>query len=345
MYGIREEVMLVFYINGQKLLDEERAKLLLLINKYGSILSASKQLNIPYTRAWEYIMKIENIFGRKIIEARRGGRGGGGAKLTEDGLKLLNMYQRSYLKHLKKELSILEDKRYIERGAIIYIGSDDILLKQIIRLIRIEGYRIEPYYIGSLKGLAALILGESDFTGIHLYDPESDTYNKPYIERYSKGMELTLLNGYKRLQGFVSREEYTLDEILDKLFKGELRFINRNPGSGTRILIETLFKKYMDENGLKEYPEKYIKGYDEYVNTHLEVASKVMEGYADVGLCLKWCANYYGLSFTPVKWEKFDFIVRSEDLNKAPIKALINILRGSEFQRILRESDGYDIGS
>jgi len=344
MYGIREEVRLVFYINGQKLLDEERAKLLLLINKYGSILSASKQLNIPYTRAWEYIMKIENIFGKKIIEAKRGGKGGGGAKLTEEGLKLLNMYQRSYLKHFKRDFSIPEDKRYIKRGVMIYIGSDDILLKQIIRLIRIEGYRIEPYYIGSLKGLAALILGESDFTGIHLYDPESGIYNKPYIERYSKSIELKLIGGYKRLQGFVSREEYTPDEILDKLFKGELRFINRNPGSGTRILIETIFKKYMDEKGLEGDPGKYIKGYNEYVNTHLEVASKVMEGYADVGICLKWCANYYGLEFTPVKWEKFDFIIRSEDMNKDSIKTLINILGGGEFQNILRESDGYDMG-
>lgn len=343
MKKLREKVELIFYVNGHEVLNEERAKLLLLINELGSILSASKVLKIPYTRAWEHIMKIENIIGSKVIDAKRGGRGGGGTKLTEDGLKLLHRYMISYSQKFGKELEVSFGEIEIRKNSIIYIGSDDILLRQLIRLLKDQGYRVESYYLGSLKGIASLLLEESDFTGIHLYDPLIDDYNVPYLRGYIRGFNLVIVKGYKRLQGFVTREKVSLEETVNRLFSGRYRFINRNPGSGTRVLIDYILKKYQDEKGVNSPLNKIIKGYDEYVNTHLDVASMISEGYADVGVCIKWSAKYFNLNFIPLKWEEFDFVLREDRGGKRLANAISKALSTNEFREITSKFDGYKL--
>jgi len=343
MSKFKEKLSLSLYKDDTEILNENLAKLLLMIHRTGSILSASKALNIPYTRAWEHLMKLENLLGYKVIEARRGGRRGGGAKLTYEGLKLINIYLRSYRKYFNKEFEVGRLRGKEAYIAIYYIGSDDILVRKLVGLMLEDGYRLETYYIGSLKGLAALILGEADLSGIHLYHPGTDSYNKPYIDEYSRGINLHLIKGFKRLQGFISREEYSLEEIYQGLFTGKLRFINRNPGSGTQIFIDHIFTNYMRKKNLGGRPEDYIKGYNEYVYTHMDVANKVLEGYADVGVCIKYCSTYYKLHFIPLKWEEFDFIVRKEDANKDYVKSLQNILKSSGFREMIKELDGYMI--
>ncbi len=338
MDRFREVLKLLYYYNDELLLDEERAQLLLLIKETGSILAASKILGIPYTRAWDYIARIERTLGFRIIEAKRGGRGGGGARLTEDGLRILNMYLRGYERVFNKSLkpARYEVKRIPK--TIIYAGSDDILLKRILGVVRSKGYHIESYSIGSFKGYASLILGESDLAGIHILDLESGEYNIPFLKRSSAGMKLYLIRGYMRLQGFVTRDRLSYSEVLDGLRSGRLRFMNRNPGSGTRLLIDYVLGRELG-NEFKE-----IKGYNDYVNSHLEVASKVAEGIADVGVCIEYCAKYYNLNFIPLKWEYFDFVTKDE-IEKPVYQEIISILKSEEFRNKLKDFPGYKIAS
>ena len=342
MINFEEKIQLQFLVNGEILLDEERAKLLLLIKKLGSILSAAKSLSIPYTRAWEHIMKMERIAGTRILEVKRGGRGGGGAKLTSEGLKLLNMYLRSYKNVFNRDLGIPE-KLEFEKVTHIYAGSDDILLKHIFNILRKKGYRLESYIIGSIKGLASILLDEAELAGIHLLDPDTGRYNTSYIKRYSAGVDLILIRGYKRLQGFVTREKFEYTDIIDGLLNGKLRFVNRNPGSGTRILVDHIFNQILKDRGIEAKPENIIIGYRESVNTHLEVASTVAEGKADVGICIAPCAEYFNLNFIPVKWENFDFIIRSEDLEKPIIRKFIEVLKSEEVKNYVSSLSGYEL--
>ena len=179
---------------------------------------------------------------------------------------------------------------------------------------------------------------ESDLAGIHILDLESGEYNIPFLKRSSAGMKLYLIRGYMRLQGFVTRDRLSYSEVLDGLRNGRLRFMNRNPGSGTRLLIDYVLGRELG-NEFKE-----IKGYNDYVNSHLEVASKVAEGIADVGVCIEYCAKYYNLNFIPLKWEYFDFVTKDE-IEKPVYQEIISILKSEEFRNKLKDFPGYKIAS
>ena len=342
MINIKERIQLQFLVDEVVLIDEERAKLLLLIKELGSILSAAKSLGIPYTRAWEHIIKMERIAGTRILEVKRGGKGGGGAKLTREGLKLLNTYLRSYKNVFNQDLRV---PRKLEPEKVIYIyaGSDDLLLKYIFNILRREGYRLESYIIGSIKGLASILLDEANLAGIHLLDPETEEYNTSYVKRYSAGVKLALIKGYKRLQGFITKEKLEYEEIINGLLSKKLKFINRNPGSGTRILVDYIFSQIFKNRDMKDKPENVIAGYKNSVDTHLEVASAVAEGKADVGICIKPCAEYFNLNFIPVKWENFDFIIRAEDLEKPIIRKFIDVIKSKEIKNYVSGLSGYEL--
>lgn len=339
--NLNSKVEIIIYYGDKEVLNETKAKLLFLISRTGSILSASKILNLSYSRAWEYIIKIENILGMKVIEAKRGGRGGGGTRLTENGYKLLNRYLRSYKKVFKTDFSVSLPELSKYEGSCIYAGSDDALIKKLIGFLREDRLRIESYYIGSMGGISSLILEESDFTGIHLYDPIDDEYNVSFIRKYAQAYPLLFIKGYYRLQGFVARRKISREEILDMLFQGKLKFINRNIGSGTRVLIDHVLEKYRREKGFKEDLESLIEGYNKIVYTHFDVASAIAEGSADIGICIESSARYFNLNFIPLKWERFDFIVRDDEGGRRLTSRLSSLLRSDRFKESIDKYPGY----
>jgi len=329
-------------IGDQVVLDDKIALLLKLVDREGSLLRAAKAIGMPYSRAWEAIARIERLLGVKIIESRRGGSRGGGSRLTEEGRKLVEIFEREYRRRFKRQLEEPKVKTNATEG-IVYAGSHDILLERVFGLLSEKGVKVEVNWIGSMRGLAAISLGEADIAGIHIYDPFEDRYNLPILERMGALSSLAVICGYKRLIGIASRTQLSLEEALEGLIKGRLTLANRLWGSGTRMLLETLLTQWAKKKGvnIQELRNK-IKGYTTEAETHIEAVSLVASGKADLCITIKPVARLYNLHFTPIKWEHFDFVAPKERLEKKHVRSFIDILRSKWFRNLIEDTEGYE---
>lgn len=338
--AIKYEVVMEY--DGVPVIDSKLVALLRLIREKGSLLAASRSLGIPYSRAWEMIVRAERILKVELIKTHRGGRGGGGAKLTEVAERLLEIYDKAERK-LWKSLSSPGTIRYvaIEEPDIIVAYSHDPLLELALGKLEEEGYRVEGLCIGSGMALAALSLEEADVACIHLYDPETREYNKPYMEKYWLTNRATVIGGYLRELVFALRPGLkvgSLDKLLEKLLRGELRLVNRNRGSGTRVYLDYLLR-YMS----KKYslPVENVKGYMNEVYTHIEAAKQVAVGRADTALVLRYAAQLYGLELIHVTWETYQCIALNKSLNKQAVSKLKEILNSKWISSQLSRMPGY----
>lgn len=342
---VREYLELKLLKNGEVIVDEAAAKLLYLIDRYGSIISASKALNISYSSAWNAIGRIERITGLRIIERRRGA--GGGAVLTDISKALLEKYVEAYQRIFHRPFTVEKETMAVSE-VTVYAGSHDVMVNHLLGLLRRRNYSIEEYWIGSLKGLSSVLLGEADLAGIHILDRETGEYNIPLIKRYRPGTDIVLIRGWMRSIGFASHERMGLDEVMERLVDGELRLVNRNKGSGTRRLLEYLIEEQAWR--CEAHPDelrKKIKGYEYEVSTHNEVAEALASGKADVGLTIGCVAEAYKLNYMHLRWENFDLVTRRELLNTR-LSELRDTLRSSEFTGLIEKSEWYrtpeDIG-
>jgi putative molybdopterin biosynthesis protein len=201
---------------------------------------------------------------------------------------------------------------------------------------------VKTINVGSLGGLQALGRGEADVAGIHLLDEESGEYNKPFIERLGLSDKVILFRGYWRDQGFiVLKGNPKRIESFEDIIKPGIRFINRNKGSGTRIIIDNSLKSLAEKKGVEfEKLKSQIEGYELVAKSHNSVAAAVHHGRADVGIGIRTSAEIYGLDFIPYSLERFDFAVNKERLNKIGVKALLETLRSDTFKETLKRMPG-----
>ncbi len=317
-------------------LDEDLLKVLLLVDITGSINQAAKSLGIPYSRVWERIARAEKAIGAKIIDAKRGGSYGGGSKLTSLGKKILETY-------------LSEVRSRIERGyeggkgctfTYLYAGSHDPLIERVLKKLDRELKR-RYAWVGSLKGLSLFIAGQCAVTGIHILDVDTEEYNDPIIRKFMLEDLAEIKNLFLRRQGFIARSERDYEGIVDGLIGGELRFVNRCWGSGTRMLVDVVLRKEALRRGLEPRSvTKTIRGYEWEVSTHNEVANAVKSGVADVGMGIEYVARITGLSFVPVRVEKFDILVRWDVLNDSEVKHFLEEL-DREIAKSVSSMPGY----
>ncbi|MEM2841454.1 MAG: molybdopterin biosynthesis protein, partial [Candidatus Bathyarchaeia archaeon] len=215
----------------------------------------------------------------------------------------------------------------------------DVLTMEITRSSHLS---VKTINVGSLGGLQALGRGEADVAGIHLLDEDSGEYNKPFIERLGLKDSVILFGGYWRDQGFiVSKGNPKRIESFEDLIKPGIRFINRNKGSGTRIIIDKNLKSLAEKKGLEfEKLKSQIEGYELVARSHNSVAAAVHHGRADVGIGIKTSAEKYGLDFIPHSLEKFDFAVNKERVNKIGVKTFLETLRSDAFKETLKRMSG-----
>jgi putative molybdopterin biosynthesis protein len=196
---------------------------------------------------------------------------------------------------------------------LVVIGSHCMGLDRIASRLSREGLRVKVLAVGSQGGLAAARRGECDVAPIHLLDPESGRYNEPFL---SEG--LTLLLGYTRMQGVVTRGEETR-EVAELLADPGLRMVNRNRGSGTRVLIDRL----LDEHGRSD-PRPLGFAYEP--RSHFAVAAAVAQGRADWGVTTLTVARDAGLRFRPLQAEHYDFVVPEDRRDRPAVRALARLL-------------------
>ena len=222
---------------------------------------------------------------------------------------------------------------------LVIIGSHCIGIDVILELIRKrKAWYTKVINVGSSGGLSAIRRGEADIAGTHLFDEETGQYNIPYILKFGI-RNAYLIRGYLREQGLIVKKgnPKNIKEISDLLRK-DVKIINRNPGSGTRILLDYYLKKIAENEG-KSFNEivKKIKGYKIEAKSHTAVAVAILTEKADVGLGIKAVADYYNLDFIPLREEEYDFVIPKEKIEKEPVKAFIETLRSKEFKEKIKE--------
>lgn len=221
---------------------------------------------------------------------------------------------------------------------LVCIGSHDLTLDLITSHLKANGQRgaVASAHVGSMGGLMALRKGEAHFAGVHLLDPESGEYNRSYLKRLLPQREIALINLVYRMQGLMVPRDNPLNlQTLEDLADGKVRFVNRQGGSGTRVLLDYLLAQ-------KGIAQKDILGYDREEFTHLGVAVAVASGSADVGLGIQSAAISLGLDFIPIGEERYDLAIPQEYLADPRMKALLAVITSAGFLADVQAMGGYD---
>jgi putative molybdopterin biosynthesis protein len=213
----------------------------------------------------------------------------------------------------------------LQSADLVVIGSHCVGLDYLLGRLQERGLRTKVLAVGSMGGLTAARRGECDLAGIHLLDPASNTYNRPFL-----GDDLLLLPGYQRMQGIVFRRD-------DERFAGKsiaaavacaladpgCVLVNRNRGSGTRILIDRLL-------GDARPP-----GYLTEAKSHNAVAAAVVQGRADWGVAITPVARDSGLGFLPLQEEQYDFAVPRSRWERPAVRAFRELLGEEDTRQAL----------
>jgi len=223
---------------------------------------------------------------------------------------------------------------------LVIIGSHCLGVDLILELSGIDAKVIN---VGSMGGLLAVKRGEADLAGTHLLD-ESGVYNIPFIKKLGL-KDVILVKGYEREQGFIVAKGNPKNiRDFEDLLRQDVTFINRNPGSGTRVLLDMKLKELANRLELNfEDLKRRIKGYDVEAKTHTAVAVAVLMGKADVGIGIRTVAERYGLDFIPIRPEEYDFVVRKDRLKKDSVRKFLETLRSEEFKRAAKRLPGINV--
>jgi molybdate-binding protein/DNA-binding transcriptional regulator YhcF (GntR family) len=222
---------------------------------------------------------------------------------------------------------------------IFIVGSHDMALDLLVSLFRERNQAIgvEVAHAGSLGGLIALQEGQAHLAGIHLLDEETGEYNYPYIKRILPGRKLVVVHLAYRIQGlmFETGNPKQITGLYD-LQKKDIKFINRQRDSGTRVLLDLKLR----QTGINVHD---IKGYEDEVDTHLAIALAIKYGKADIGLGIQAAAKSCGLDFLPLFRERYDLVMTKENYESRLFASLLEIVVSDEFRNVVSEFGGYDV--
>jgi len=236
------------------------------------------------------------------------------------------------------EVELLRPIEEIET-TIVAIGSHDLSLDLLSSLLRKAhpGRRLSSAHVGSLGGLVALKRVEAHLAGSHLLDEETGDYNVSYIKKTLGGQPIVLMNLVYRDQGLMVAKGNPKHIVgLKDLVRKDATFINRQRGSGTRVLLDYELKRA----GLDA---SKINGYEREEFTHTSVAAMIASGAVDVGLGVLAAARALGIDFVPLMKERYDLVIPQPYYESALLEPLLAIIRGKEFQETVFGLGGYDI--
>ncbi|MDF2879007.1 MAG: excisionase, partial [Clostridia bacterium] len=222
---------------------------------------------------------------------------------------------------------------------IVICGQDhtlDILSNYLQR--HPQGTKTLRSYVGSYNGLYMLYQDMVQVATTHLWDGKTGEYNLPYIEKMLPGIPVTVIHIADRMMGYyvVNGNPKNITSWED-LKRRDISIINREKGSGTRILLDERLKKM-------KLLSSNLKGYDRECSSHLAMASAVSRGSADFALGIeKYGMTVKRIDFVPLQKEKYDLVIKTENLRNPAYQAIIEVIRSEEFRLELEGLGGYDL--
>ncbi len=222
---------------------------------------------------------------------------------------------------------------------IIFMGSNDPILSILADMIKEKDFTINLNVtnVGSMGGLISISKGYAHIGGMHLLDPSSGEYNLSYLRKYLK--DFVLVKFIKRNQGLIVQKSNPkgIKDLTD-LTRKDVRFVNRQKASGTRVLLDY----HIEKLGIDR---SQINGYDDEEYTHINLALKIKKNLADVGLGIASVAQIMDLDFIPMFWEEYDLLVLPEFIQDYRFQLIMNLILSKDFCNRALTWQGYDLSN
>lgn len=317
--------------------------LLRAIHETGKLTRAVELVEISYRHGWDLLVKWSAIFGSELVTMQRGR----GARLTALGEKLLWAEQRTeaslfpQLENIATELNVAIRKSRERAATVLRIhASHGYAVEKLPELVRRHGHaEIDLKYVGSVEALAALNRSACDLAGFHVPLGDLGPMLWEQYARWVKPQQQRIIRMVIRTQGLIVAKGNPLKiKSLHDLARKGIKLVNRQQGSGTRVLLDGLLKSMAIDAGR-------IQGYDSGEFTHAAVAAFVASGMADVGLGIEPAARQFNLDFCPIIKERYMLTCRTETLAQPAVGELIALLKGPDFAKMIAPVAGYALDS
>jgi putative molybdopterin biosynthesis protein len=317
---------------GGSPLDARLLMLLRSLERHPTLRAASAELGLSYRAAWGLLLEASALIGTPLVELQRGR----GARLTGLGTDLLRSDER-----MRKALKPLNERFGIAAKAVtsgsaplrLAASHDPLLAEFCERIARPQGLIGEAAYRGSQESLALYARGSADVAGFHVDENGGATP----LRRFLKPKRDRLVRFAGRDQGLiVARGNPKKLSSLADVARRHARFVNRQKGSGTRMLVDRLLR----DGGIAA---EQLRGYGTEEYTHVAVAATVAAGRADAGLGVRAAAAQLGLGFVPAVRERYWLAMSERTLGSSAGRRLIDALVGKALARLARRMPGYHL--
>ncbi len=285
----------------------------------------------------DFVRVVVGKIGEKLLAAPLSRGAGVITSLVQaDGLALVPSGVQGIEAGEKIQVRLYRSKSEIEK-TILAIGSHDLTLDLMAQFLAEHDRRLASANVGSQGGLVALRRGEAHLAGSHLLNPQTGEYNVSYIRQYMPNIPVKVLALVMREQGLIVRRGNPKGiKSLRDLASPRVRFVNRQRGAGTRVLLDYHLKS------MTIAPES-IGGYNQEEYTHLGVAAAVASGRADCGLGIAAAAQALDLDFAPLFQERYDLVIPKQFADDELLAPLFDLLADSDFRAAVSQLRGYDV--
>jgi molybdate transport repressor ModE-like protein len=320
--------------------DPQLFRLLRAVHEAGKLTEAARQAGLSYRYSWDLLAKWARFFGTPVVRMERGK----GAALTPLGAKLLWAEQRSgaslypQLENIASELNLaIQQAAKVSRSVLRIHASYGYAVEKLPALLGGQGHaNIAIQYMSSVAALASLSRGDCELAGFHVPIGELGITLWEHYEKWLRPRQQRLVRLVTRTQGLiVPRGNPRRVASLTDLRQPGLRFVNRQAGSGTRILLDGLLQHHAIEPRL-------ISGYDSGEFTHAAVAAFVASGMADVAFGIEPAARQFRLDFVPIIQERYLLACHKDSLQLAAVRELIELVQRPAFHQQVDGIPGYE---
>ena len=326
--------------------DNEQSMLVMLdflneLRATGKITRAAERAHLSYRHCWNLIEKWAGFFGAPLVERSRGR----GTQLTPLGEKLvwagerLQARLRPQLQNLAQELESDLNEILPQRATTVRVhASHGFAVAKLSELLsRQSDIRIDLRYVTNQNSLVSLAHDACELAGVHLPRGELRKAAIAAIQQWLNPAEHRIIGLVTREMGLMVKRGNPLRiTALDRLLAPQVRFVNRDPESGTRRLLDQLLDQ-------RKLDQTRIDGYERVEFTHAAVAAYVASGMADVSFGVEAAARQFDLDFVRLVTEDYFFVCRKQTLDNAAVKRVLDVMRSAEFQEAVAKLPGYAI--